>query len=1745
MNKLSKRLLSAFLSLLMVITAVPAFVVTNTATATAATLDRDPSLNKYIYAYFSGNSGCQIRFAVSDDGYNFEALNSGEQILQTTTDDIITFRGKTGMGNQKGARDPFIIRKPDGTGFYIVATDLDTSYSKNRSGSGNEYNNTNILVWDLDSLTSAADVKPWSIDTSGWFSDIYFGKDSDGFLGIGKTNNYYNGNGVNVNFCAWAPEVVWDAKKNMYMMYWSACMYDSLRIRYAYTNDFRTFYKADGQVLDGTTGEPDILYDPGYVSIDGNITYCSDTGKYYMYYKNEGEVRNGNANSNLIRRVESDNLTGHYSNEITVDTLGIGLEGPEVYQMLDGSYVFMGDNFAQDANGGKFTFYKADNIADLKGGSDQYFGDGLTINHLIPSHGAMSYITTEEYNALIDRYGVSNFDSPALDDIKTVNDHLVARYFTTGNVFQDATGHGFNLTTANNISVESDAEHSNYAEFKGNNVPATQYQSASYGAVDTTPMLNKYNFNANDGVTMTWYANSKMTNEDGDGFAAYFSQAQSGVLPGSLTYNSNGSHYNTSHTFVYAGKPTFAAGGQGVGSAVYGSENTLDPPSLYTNGWHEFTVTYVNGFMNFFIDGKIYNTFLVEDSTCRKGSPLKISSINNQWFKDLFTGNLYFGASLFNGTDQMFTGSISDFRIYNKALNPDEIAASQRYLLQEEIGEAVSAFEEKLATSDVILTNYADAYKAYIECKKALDSLNYGTIERGTAGEQINYEALIDTLLDYSKSVTDFKTIKTVQVFDSNNSNQPINSKYANKLLYYAKGRDKDGNLLQGSLSFSQNIVGEVHTSEKYQLRTMQTWKKVIMSDFVMLYDGDEQDLPTAPLQTTFEYKYDGTGSNMYDWEKSIVAGVCDNKEFSLAVWHECPDINGAIWSTASNSAPYIYAENPAYTMSNVFDEAKYTSYQKITASHGTRGATHKWTGDSYLTLNPDAISFDADNNAYKVDTSISIYDSDKARMQFKASGYNSENASPVGLADVWDVKNPSSADGKKYNTNYGYIVNYVPVTKALQRALPYIKDVEKYQLDNVNYLALLQAIDEATKLDLVTMFDNSSNIETTANQAGQAVKKAADKIDAAIAKLEAEKTTVDNYTPLREEMDIAKILISSTNVNYTDESFAELQKIYADAQAFMDDVYGTNNTHTYESNNWNYNERVAAVTDALEHVLNEYVDTSELRKVIYEKSQMFDSNGNQLWTLKSWLDNESARNKGDECFEKYNNSPKYETEKATYINLAGETVEYDRVTNREITNNVPEVTEIVRAIDYSPVDSPDAYKAYNKAQEIFFTSDLDAYTPASVELITSYGNENTAREYSADLNSVYVKYDNRIYKNTTVGETDEFISSVLTTTNGGTDENRTRRSYKVTFNYVVDGVVLNQYTDVDHYYGDVVDMSYVGDGNVVSWSVKTDKDTPTYINNSTNAFSLKVQNDTVVNVYATTDSRDGKHEVKLLDYFGRAQVIYVPDGTTLTIDGETIRFSDGQSLTNQSCNYITFTEFNIKNGSAIKSDTKIIALGTKAEDTMTYKIEGGAFDDGSDVAQYKVDDIIKLSATNADDCIGLAIKTGEGKYTMLTYAQTFEFYGFPVAKAFNGTVELKFMTAAEAKIYNIDIGVPQSYGVGVLNSGNNKLSMYCMMSTNLSDNIKVVERGILASADASTSDTLIKGASNVRTLRSTSDIDSSMYMITFGTSGKVIYARSYVAYEQKLSIELENGIIDTVNIPLVAYGDVVISTSC
>ena len=79
----------------------------------------------YLFTYFTGNAPEQeqICYALSDDGYNYTPLNAGFPVIAS---DTIAFT--------QCVRDPHILRGEDGKTFYMVVTDMRSSYgsSSNR-----------------------------------------------------------------------------------------------------------------------------------------------------------------------------------------------------------------------------------------------------------------------------------------------------------------------------------------------------------------------------------------------------------------------------------------------------------------------------------------------------------------------------------------------------------------------------------------------------------------------------------------------------------------------------------------------------------------------------------------------------------------------------------------------------------------------------------------------------------------------------------------------------------------------------------------------------------------------------------------------------------------------------------------------------------------------------------------------------------------------------------------------------------------------------------------------------------------------------------------------------------------------------------------------------------------------------------------------------------------------------------------------------------------------------------------------------------------------------------------------------------------------------------------------------------------------------------------------------------------------------------------------------------------------------
>ena len=77
-----------------------------------------PECDAYLFAYFEGRGDGSLqehlRFAVSDDGITWKALNRNSPVISS---DTISLTG--------GIRDPHILRGEDGS-FYMVATDMNT-----------------------------------------------------------------------------------------------------------------------------------------------------------------------------------------------------------------------------------------------------------------------------------------------------------------------------------------------------------------------------------------------------------------------------------------------------------------------------------------------------------------------------------------------------------------------------------------------------------------------------------------------------------------------------------------------------------------------------------------------------------------------------------------------------------------------------------------------------------------------------------------------------------------------------------------------------------------------------------------------------------------------------------------------------------------------------------------------------------------------------------------------------------------------------------------------------------------------------------------------------------------------------------------------------------------------------------------------------------------------------------------------------------------------------------------------------------------------------------------------------------------------------------------------------------------------------------------------------------------------------------------------------------------------------------
>ena len=292
----------------------------------------------YLFCYFVGNETEEqrIHLAVSKDGYNFEALNGNEPV-------IIQEKGK------KCVRDPYILKGQDGC-YYIIGTDMNAleGWTSNHA----------LVTWKSEDLVN------WTDETIIDIRD----------LGGEFTNTTR----------AWAPQAIWDAEKEMYMVYWahSTVENDIAGHYYAYTKDFKKFET-----------EPKPLYGrEGIQCIDADIIFNENDGFYYLYFKHDEDQ--------TIAYVKSKNLTGPYDTEPVVCSLSKhGVEGSTMFNITGtDSWVMLMDEYGT----GHFFAQMTRDFENFKAVNPKVY----KMDHLRPRHGSIVAISDAEYDRLVEHYGI-------------------------------------------------------------------------------------------------------------------------------------------------------------------------------------------------------------------------------------------------------------------------------------------------------------------------------------------------------------------------------------------------------------------------------------------------------------------------------------------------------------------------------------------------------------------------------------------------------------------------------------------------------------------------------------------------------------------------------------------------------------------------------------------------------------------------------------------------------------------------------------------------------------------------------------------------------------------------------------------------------------------------------------------------------------------------------------------------------------------------------------------------------------------------------------------------------------------------------------------------------------------------------------------------------------------------------------------------------------------------------------------
>lgn len=313
-----------------------------------------------------------LHMAYSWDGYTWTALNDDQPVMAGDT-----------IAEQKGIRDPFIFRSPDG-GVCVAMTDLHVFGQRDgyrttqweRDGRKYDWGNNRGLV-----LLKSSDLIQWT-------------RTNLDFTKLTCPTGMPDVDGAPLSWedvgCVWAPEMVVDDRSGRILMHFTTRFLRSRNfIYYVYMNDDFTAMTSEPKLLFGS--EKDENGNFRFNMIDSDIVKVGDT--YHLFATQHG----------LPVHATSDCVTGPYVQDASFsDGESQRHEAPNVWKRIgEEKWIMMFDNYSRNPH--NFGFLETTDFKTFTpiGYFDEPESPMKRTNFAEQKHGAVVQVTKAELKALI------------------------------------------------------------------------------------------------------------------------------------------------------------------------------------------------------------------------------------------------------------------------------------------------------------------------------------------------------------------------------------------------------------------------------------------------------------------------------------------------------------------------------------------------------------------------------------------------------------------------------------------------------------------------------------------------------------------------------------------------------------------------------------------------------------------------------------------------------------------------------------------------------------------------------------------------------------------------------------------------------------------------------------------------------------------------------------------------------------------------------------------------------------------------------------------------------------------------------------------------------------------------------------------------------------------------------------------------------------------------------------------------